>query len=53
MPMTSTGQMKAMIALADALQHIEEADALLRPVTKYLLDQADTECDLQIPDLDH
>lgn len=51
MPMTSPGQMKAMIALADALQHIEEADTLLRPVSEFLLDQADTECDLAVPEV--
>ena len=51
MPMTSTGQMKAMIALADALQRIEEADTLLRPVSEFLLDQADTECDLLVPEV--
>lgn len=47
--MTSPKQMEAMIALADALQHIEQADTLLRPVSEFLLDQADTECDLQVP----
>lgn len=51
--MPTTEHMRAVIALADALQHIEEADALLRPVVKHLLDEADTECDLQVPDLDH
>lgn len=51
MRMTSPGQMKAMIALADALQHFEEADTLLRPVAELLLDQADTECDLQAPEV--
>ena len=49
--MTSTGQMKAMIALADALQHIEEADTLLRPVSDFLLDQADRECDIDVPEV--
>lgn len=49
--MTSPGQMKAMIALADALQHIEEADTLLRPVSDFLLDQANTECDLKLPEV--
>ena len=49
--MTSPGQMKAMIALADALQHIEEADTLLRPVSEFLLDHADTEGDLQVPEV--
>ena len=51
MPMTSPGQMKAMIALADALQHIEEADTLLRPVSDFLLDQADTEGNLELPEV--
>ena len=51
MQMTSTGQMKAMIALADALQHIEEADTLLRPVAEFLLDQADRECDIDVPEV--
>ena len=51
MQMTSPGQMKAMIALADALQHIEEADTLLRPVSDFLLDQADRECDLDVPEV--
>ena len=51
MQMTSTGQMKAMIALADALQHIEEADTLLRPVSEFLLDQADTDVDLDVPEV--
>lgn len=51
MQMTSTGQMKAMIALADALQHIEEADSLLRPVSEFLLDQADTEGNLEPPEV--
>lgn len=51
MPMTSPGQMKAMIALAEALQHIEEADTLLRPVSEFLLDQADTEGNLELPEV--
>ena len=51
MQMTSPGQMKAMIALADALQHIEEADTLLRPVSDFLLDQADTEGNLELPEV--
>lgn len=53
MPMTSTGHMRAVIALGEALQHIEDAEGLLRPVVKYLLDQSDTECDLEVPVLDH
>lgn len=49
--MTSPGHMKAVIALAQALQYIEQADTLLRPVSEFLLDQADTECDLQAPEV--
>lgn len=51
MQMTSPGHMKAVIALSEALQHIEEADTLLRPVSEFLLDQADTVGDLQVPEV--
>ena len=49
--MTSPKQMEATIALANALQRIEDADTLLRPVSEFLLEQADTECDLQVPEV--
>ena len=49
--MPTTEHMKAVIALAEALQHVEDADALLRPVAELLVDQADTECDLQVPEV--
>lgn len=49
--MPTTDHMRAVIALAESLQHIEHADTLLRPVAELLVDQADTECDLQVPEV--
>ena len=49
--MPTTEHMKAVIALAEALQHVEDADALLRPVAELLLDHADTVGDLQLPEV--
>ena len=49
--MPTTEHMKAVIALAEALQHVEDADALLRPVAEFLLDQADTQGDLAAPEV--
>lgn len=49
--MPTTEHMKAVIALAEALQHVEDADALLRPVAELLVDQADRECDLKLPEV--
>ena len=43
--------MKAVIALGDALAKVQDADTILRPVSEFLLDQADTECDLQVPEV--
>lgn len=51
MPMTSPEHMKAVIALGEALTKVQDADTLLRPVSEFLLDQADTECDLQVPEV--
>lgn len=53
MHVPTTEHMRAVIALGEALAKVQDADALLRPVVKYLLDEADTECDLQVPVLDH
>lgn len=47
--MPTTEHMRAVVALADALTKVQDADALLRPVAEFLLDQADTECDLDVP----
>ena len=49
--MPTTDHMRAVIALGEALTKVHDADTLLRPVAKYLLDQADTEGDLQIPEV--
>lgn len=49
--MPTTEHMRAVIALGEALTKVQDADALLRPVAKYLLDQADTECELAVPEV--
>ncbi|MGP5654149.1 hypothetical protein [Candidatus Corynebacterium faecigallinarum] len=51
--MPTTEHMRAVIALGEALTKVQDADTLLRPVAEHLLDQSDTECDLQAPVLDH
>lgn len=49
--MTSPGHMKAVIALAEALQHIEHADTLLRPIADYFTDQSSVDVDLDVPEV--
>ena len=49
--MPTTEHMRAVIALGHALTKVQDADALLRPVAEHLLDEADTECDLQVPEV--
>ena len=51
MHMPTTEYMRAVIALGDALTKVQDADTLLRPVSEFLLDQADTEGDLQAPEV--
>ena len=47
--MPTTEYMRAVIGLGEALAKVQDADTLLRPVAEFLLDQADTECDLDVP----
>ncbi len=49
--MPTTEHMRAVIALGEALTKVQDADTLLRPVSEFLLDQADTECDLELPEV--
>ena len=49
--MPTTEHMRAVIALGNALTKVQDADTLLRPVAELLLDQADTEGDLAVPEV--
>ena len=51
MHMPTTEHMRAVVALADALTKVQDADTLLRPVAEFLIDQADTECDMPVPEV--
>ena len=49
--MPTTEHMRAVVALGEALTKVQDADTLLRPVAELLLDHADRECDLQVPEV--
>ena len=49
--MPTTEYMRAVIALAESLQHIEHADTLLRPIADYFTDQSSVDVDLDVPEV--
>lgn len=49
--MPATDRTHAVIAAAQSLAVLGANAEVLRPIADYLIDQCDTECDLQLPEV--